>query len=218
MRQPAARRRTDSLVVTVGRERSDNARNPKPSQRGHLTLVEKPSNAALRKIRIVVKQLKTWLHDVPVVKINGNASDSIINDVGIRQAALAPIAYDSNTRSVDINERCRFWDDPKKYMRQFHHYGMFSSADPRHMEMHEVGHAKHHYEQAALYDELKAMGGIWPGEPRGLATRLSDRAGESPIEFVAEFYAARRLQVVLDHELLAQLELLYQGFGGPSWE
>jgi len=103
-------------------------------------------------------------------------------------------------------------------MKVLHEAGRYSSAHNAHLVLHEVGHAKHHHEHEARYSELRRMGGIWPSEQRGLARRLSDRAADSPIEFVAEFYAARRLQGVLNPELLASLEALYREFGGPSWE
>jgi len=117
MRQAAARRRPDPLVVTVGRERSDDARKPKAGQHAIWTLVDTPSPAAERSISRAVNLLETWLRDLPDVKIDRNGSESIIMDVGLRQAAVSPIAYDSNTRAIEINERCRFWDDPKKSMK-----------------------------------------------------------------------------------------------------
>jgi len=190
-----------------------------PSQRAIWTLVERPSQAAERNIRRAVKQLETWLRDLPDVKINRNGSELIIKDVGLTRAAVSPIAYDSNTRSIEINQRCRFWDDPKKSTHQQYKRRYLCSNRPNHLEMHEVGHAEHHHQSEAVHNELKERGEIWPREKQmELANRLSMKAAQSPIEFVSEFYTARRLQIPINPDLLAALEELYGVFAGPTWE
>ncbi|MFI5456541.1 MAG: hypothetical protein ACHRXM_13920 [Isosphaerales bacterium] len=190
-----------------------------PSQRAIWTLADKPSGAAERNIRKAVIRLGDWLRDLPDVKINRSGSELIIKDVGLTRAAVSPIAYDSNTRSIEINERCRFWDDPKKSTHQQYKRRFLCSNRANHLEMHEVGHAQHHHQSEAVHNELKGRGGIWPrGEQMELANRLSMKAAESPIEFVSEFYTARRLQIPIKPDLLAALEALYGIFAGPTWE
>jgi len=204
----------------VARERSDDARKPKPSPGADWTLAEKPSNAASRNIRQAVTRLKSWLRDLPNVKVDASAAHAIIANGGQWDAAHLPIAYDPDTRTIEINERCRFWNQPRKYMRRFYtNNKRFCSPNPGHLEAHEVAHSKHHHFAEATYNALRTRGGIWPSrQQHELASYLSKRAAGSPLEFVAEFYAARLLKSEVSADRLADFERMYRAFEGPSWE
>ena len=130
------------------------------------------------------------------------------------EADETPLAYDPRIRAILINERCKFWDDPKKHMKRLHDNGHLCTSRPDHLELHEVGHARHHFATGDEYNEIKQT--LWiSSEERCLAARLSYRASIRPIEFVAEAYVGFRIGVAMAPEFHTNLLDLYRFLKGP---
>jgi hypothetical protein len=180
------------------------------------SLAPEPSYQARNAIAAAVKRLQSELDQLPGVTLKRNGSAAMIADMGAEVAGRTPMGYHSRSKTLLINERSRFWNDVKGNMKRLKKQGIFSTGRPEHLELHETGHARHHLSSEERYNEVRSM--RWPtGEDQALARQLSARAANSPIEFVSEFYAAKRSGVVLDDELETKLLLLYQFLGGPQW-
>jgi hypothetical protein len=163
-----------------------------------------------------VKRLREEIRDLPGVRVDPAGSTVIIEDCGPIAAGETPLAYDPRIRSILINDRCRFWHNPKKYMQRLHETEHLCTSRPDHLELHEVGHARHHYVAGDAHNEIRQM--LWvSSEQRRLAARLSYRASIRPIEFVAEAYVALRFGIPLDPELRTNLLALSKPLKGPPW-
>ena len=63
----------------------------------------------------------------------------IIQDCGPIEAGETPLGYDARTKTILINERCRFWDTPKNHMKRLYDRGHLCTSRPDHLELHESG-------------------------------------------------------------------------------
>jgi hypothetical protein len=180
------------------------------------TLVEKPSQRAEKSIASSVKRLKSEIEGFEGVKIERNGSAQLIADHGLDTAASTIMGYHSQTRTILINERCPFWNAPKKWMNKLHEQDVFCTSRVDHVELHEIGHMRCHLADPKAYNRLRKA--TWPtGEDRQTARGISIKAGESPMEFVSEAYVAFRTAMQIPEELRAKLELLSKFYGGPPW-
>jgi hypothetical protein len=178
--------------------------------------VDHPTTQAQREISRAVQRLREEIKDLPGVRVDPAGSSRIIDDCSLIEAGETPLGYDPRIRVILINERCKFWYNPKKYMKRLHERGHFCTSRPDHLELHEIGHARHHFVASDAYNEIRQM--LWvSSEQRHLAACLSYRASIRPIEFVAEAYVALRLGISLNPELQAKLLALYETLKGPPW-
>jgi hypothetical protein len=197
-------------------ERPEYSRKRKPGKNIFWSLVEHPSPRAQREISKAAKRLREEITHLPEVTIDSAGSGIIVRDCGMTEAGETPLAYDHRTRAILINERCKFWDDPKKHMRRLHDKGHLCTWRLDHLELHELGHARHHFATRDEYNEIRQT--LWvSSEQRRLASRLSYRASIRPIEFVAEAYVGFRVGVPMNPELHTSLLALYKLLKGPPW-
>jgi hypothetical protein len=196
--------------------RPDYSRKKKPGKSDFWSLVDHPSPRAQREISKAVKRLRNEIKDLPGVTIDAEGSSAIIQDCGLIEAGETPLAYDPRIRAILVNDRCKFWDNPKKHMRRLHSNGHLCTSRPDHLELHEVGHARHHFAAGVAYNEIRQI--LWVStEQTRLAAHLSYRASIRPIEFVAEAYVGFRLGVPMNSELRTSFLALYESLKGPTW-
>lgn len=122
------------------------------------------------------------------------------------------MAYDRDLRIVQVNEMHDFWEKPAKRMRDQHERLIYASPSPDHLTWHEIGHAKHHAGQPDLYRTLGDLDRWATSAQQAIAARVSRRAAHSPLEFIAEVFAARKAGIAIDD---AEVATLYNDLGGP---
>ena len=147
------------------------------------------------------------------VAVQTKGSGVIEKSFGKRQVQDIPAVFSSVDNVIRINERQRYWKDPRAAMDRSGISGSrwFSSDDIDHIIHHEVGHAKH-LERAGIdrYNEVKARKFTW-AEKKVIEQHVSRYGATKPIEFVAEMYAG----LVSGREYNIEVSLLYLSFGGP---
>jgi hypothetical protein len=198
------------------RERPDSSRKRKPGKNNFWSLLDHPNPQAQREISKAVRRLREDIRDLSGVTVDPAGSGVIIQDCGPLEAGETPLGYDARTRTILINERCRFWENPRKHTRRMHDEGLYCTPRPDHLELHEVGHARHHFSAGDAYNGIRQSTWI-SSEQKWLVARLSLRAATRPVEFVSEAYVAFRTGVPLDPELFAALLSLYRALKGPAW-
>ena len=102
--------------------------------------------------------------------------------------------------TIMININQGYWNDAEKrneYLKQI------STKKPAHPFLHEEGHRK-----------TKVKIKQWQGNDRGLAFFLSPIAMQSPEEFCAEYYAAKKANVQLGATRQKIADELYKKYGG----
>ncbi len=180
------------------------------------SLAERPNNRAELNLAKSATTLERIVAGLPGVKINARASEAIIADRGLKQAAALPIACDPSTRTIEINARSRFWEEPAKQMKRLFTARYFSTPHADHVLWHDSAHARHHDAIDEVYNQL--MGQAWSDPAQqALAARLSHQAASEALEFIAETYTAFKRDVPLDPALRIELERLYIEHGGPPW-
>jgi hypothetical protein len=137
----------------------------------------------------------------------------ILSDAGSKTAADRIVAsYDPTQRKVYLNQRHPFWVNPDRAMAVAFSQRLLSTADPMHPAYQELGHALHH---AAVGDiRYQSLGAreLDPTEKAMAKSEVSKYAAVSPLEFVAEVFAGRKVGKVYNQVVMA----LYVSFGGPE--
>lgn len=125
-----------------------------------------------------------------------------------------PAAYRWTDRTIRINERQVMWDRPAEEMAQMFANRWFSTGDPEHIIVHEVGHALHH--RAVGDDRFKLVRAAKFGraELALLGGKVSAYGRTSPVEFVAEVFAS--LVVGRTYPDDGIVMRIYRKYGGPD--
>lgn len=122
----------------------------------------------------------------------------IEEQTGRRAASLLGIP------EVFLNKSHRFWYDPRKVSLETRKSGKMSTSDPLGTIYHEIAHAKDRY-NLSLLRMLKNPQEILEWEnlsDQKIARRVSKYSSNSPIEFVAEVYAALKTGRKFDYQVM----------------
>jgi hypothetical protein len=146
-------------------------------------------------------------HGIPV---DPEGYEAIARADGRPAAGRTVAAYDPRQGKVLLNQRHPFWRSPVELMRAAYRAGSLSSDSPAHPAFQEVAHQLHRLAVGAdRYAELRGRR-LTPDED-AIAARVSAYARTSPVEFVAEAFAALRAGRPLDPDVMA----IYNQLGGP---
>ena len=147
------------------------------------------------------------------VTVISSGSDLVEKAQGKRKAVNIPAMYSNRTKTILVNEKCSYWKDPQKWMDENNHKQppWFSTSNPDHIIVHEVGHAEH--QKKAGDDRYKEVldRKFTAAEKALVAEHVSRYAATEPVEFVAEMYAG----LAAKKEYNLQVSLLYLSLGGP---
>lgn len=99
---------------------------------------------------------------------------------------------------VYVNPENEFWKNPIEYTTLNHEKGMWATSSIQHVAKHEEGHWRYFNENKERYTALRR---VFSGEEARAAGLLSIRASVSPLEFLAEYYAAEKLGVQMRTEV-----------------
>ena len=116
----------------------------------------------------------------------------------------------SRSARLEINTRHEYWQgtsvDIARRASRLGRDGIWSTGDPRHPIVHELGHLAHWIAfRASWDDEWGDRGGDGP-EQRTLAGQVSRRAAYSPAEFIAEVFAGLVLGRRYPEDVVQMLE------------
>lgn len=104
---------------------------------------------------------------------------------------------------VTLNPNHRFWGDPWAVAIETRRSGRMATSDPAGLVFHELVHAKDHFNRYRLsHPELGCCHAWIDPKQESIAKRVSQYSSRSPIEFVAETYAALQTGRKFDHEVM----------------
>jgi hypothetical protein len=147
------------------------------------------------------------------VKVDRHGAAFITSQVGAVHAARVPAAYEAAGERILINETHDYWRDPAGWMLAANRKQppWFSTSEPNHIIVHEVGHAKHHANLGDAQYKLVGTGTFSAAEKAFVAQHVSRYAAQEPAEFVAEMYAG----LAAGKSYNAEVTRLYLAYGGP---
>jgi hypothetical protein len=144
------------------------------------------------------------------VTIVANAANDIEASKGENSWKI-PGMYHAGTKTIYLNQRSPYWDDPAATMAEARKINWLSSDRPAHVIIHEVGHAEHHKAVGTVvYNQVRAQ--VFTPEEKAVAGRVSRYAATKPIEIVPEVYAGLVAGKQYDSEVMA----LYASLRGPT--
>lgn len=124
--------------------------------------------------------------------------------------------HDSNDHEighrVTINPAAPYWKDAAENAKRYHETGHFSTDDPHHPVIHEVGHAIHQ-KGMNVSRRSSLLNHQFHGEQKSqIESEVSRYATTNGLEFVAEVFAGK----VAGKTYNETIDRLYSFLGGPS--
>lgn len=122
----------------------------------------------------------------------------------------AKIVAFGGPQGLAINASAKFWKDPAGISAEQHRIGFWSSGSPDHVLWHELGHALHAQSASDAFDRQKSAFAApsW----QAIANRVSQYAGRTQNEFVAEVFAG----AIAGNHYSEDVQRLYGQLHGPT--
>jgi hypothetical protein len=148
------------------------------------------------------------LEVIETMRLNGIPVPSSIGFAKLGKGV--PAFYAHHPDELVLDERSRFWKDPVGEASRMRDADWWSTSNPRHPLIHEVGHAAHFKSDPRLYDTLKFR--RWtPGELTSISGKVSKYAETHPSEFIAEVFAGLVDGATYDAQVMETYKM-FRGF------
>jgi len=148
---------------------------------------------------------------IETMRLNGIPVPSTISFAKLGKGV--PAFYAAHSDELVLDDRNRFWKDPVSEALQMHEADWWSTSNPRHPLIHEVGHAAHYKSDPRLYDALRYRRWI-PEEAASIAGKVSKYAETHPSEFIAEVFAGLVGGTTYDAQVM-EIYSKFRGFPVP---
>jgi hypothetical protein len=142
------------------------------------------------------------------VSVVGTAADDIQAAKGDVYWKI-PGMYHAGTRTIYLNERSPYWNNPDSIMRESNRIGWLSTDRPSHVVIHEVAHAEHHSSVGTAKYQMTRSAKYSESE-KAIASRVGRYAATQPIELIPEVRAGLVAGKSYDSEVMS----LYRKYGG----
>lgn len=151
------------------------------------------------------------LEAIETMRLNGIPVPSKISFAKLGKGV--PAFYAHHSDELVLDERNRFWKDPVSEAARMHDADWWSTSNPRHPLLHEIGHAANFKNDPRLYDTMKYR--RWsPDELASIAGKVSKYAETHPSEFIAEVFAGLIDGRTYDAQVIHIYEM-FRGFPVP---